>query len=163
MPEGLTQLVECLAYNEKVSGSSPLFFIILYTAGWVTEWLKVPVLKTGVSFWYRGFESLLVHLPYFISLIEIFDITSQKLASNRILYLKWIKQGLNAIWRPSGAIFESNKKYKFVHHIYFSIFKQRNIFPKALLNTIVKSSIVSSSSVVEQMAVNHKVVGSIPT
>lgn len=25
--EGLTQLVECLAYNEKVSGSSPLFFI----------------------------------------------------------------------------------------------------------------------------------------
>ena len=31
--EGLTQLVECLAYNEKVSGSSPLFFIILYTAG----------------------------------------------------------------------------------------------------------------------------------
>ena len=26
--EGLTQLVECLAYNEKVSGSSPLFFIL---------------------------------------------------------------------------------------------------------------------------------------
>ena len=26
--EGLTQLVECLAYNEKVSGSIPLFFII---------------------------------------------------------------------------------------------------------------------------------------
>lgn len=26
--EGLTQLVEYLAYNEKVSGSSPLFFIL---------------------------------------------------------------------------------------------------------------------------------------
>ena len=27
LKEGLTQLVECLAYNEKVSGSNPLFFI----------------------------------------------------------------------------------------------------------------------------------------
>jgi hypothetical protein len=26
--------------------------------GWVAEWLKAPVLKTGVGFAHRGFESL---------------------------------------------------------------------------------------------------------
>ena len=44
-------MVERLVYTEWVSGSSPLFLKLWVMYGCMTEWSKVPVLKTGLVVW----------------------------------------------------------------------------------------------------------------
>lgn len=49
---GISSAVERLVYTEWVSGSSPLFLnscVDLCNVGCMTEWSKVPVLKTGLA------------------------------------------------------------------------------------------------------------------
>ena len=47
----------CVPLNSFQSNTNPTLH---NKKGWVSEWFKVPVLKTGIPKWYRGFESSLI-------------------------------------------------------------------------------------------------------